>query len=375
VRALLIVAAVFSSGCFPVRYVVQAGAGQFELLHEARPIADVFADPAVPPRIRGLLAKVGPIKHFGQLNGLTPTSNYTHYADLHRAAAVWVVQACDPLSFKAWKWTFPVVGSVPYLGFFDEASARAYAKALAEEPQSRLPFGESIDVEPIDEGPVLLDVTVRTASAYSTLGWFRDPVLSTMIPDGDDAFPELANTILHESVHATIYVPDQSTFDESLASYVADLLTERLTLGAFGADSAVVRAWKAGEARAAFFSGELVRAHDDLQAIYTSSAPDGRKLELKRARLAVLQTTLGTKRAWNNADLAGIRTYSGGTAAFQRLRLACEGLPRMLAALKTLGPHDFKRPQQLEFDAVIDRLRERACPDQPSRSASRTPGN
>ncbi len=354
-RSLLTLLALAASGCFPVRYVVQAGAGQFELLHAARPIPTVIDDPSVPARIRALLAKVGPIKHFGQLNGLTPTSNYTHYADLHRSAAVWDVQACAPLAFEVRRWHFPIVGSVPYLGFFDEASARSYARTLAAE-------------EP-------LDVTVRTASAYSTLGYFRDPVLSTMIPEGDDAFPSLANTILHESVHATVYVPDQSTFDESLASYVADLLTERLVLGAFGADSAVVRAWKEGEDRAAFWSAELTRAHDDLQAIYDSREPEARKLELKHARLAALQTTLGTRRAWNNADLAGLRTYSGGTQAFERLRLACEGLPRMLAALKTLGPRDFAAPQQLEFDDVIDRLRERACPDQPSRRDSRTPGN
>ncbi len=356
-RNLVVLAcALWGSGCFSVRYVAQAGAGQYELLHLARPIAQVLDDHHVPPRTRELLARVAPIKHFGQLNGLTPTSNYTQYSDLHRSAAVYVVQGCAPLSFEIKRWVFPIVGTVPYLGFFDEARARDYARTLEAEEH--------------------LDVTVRTASAYSTLGWFRDPVLSTMIADGPEAFGELANTILHESVHATIYVPNQSTFDESLASYIADHLTWTLVVGGYGLRSPIAQGWLEHQRRGTRFTLELRRAHDDLAAIFASSQDDQHKLALKRARLEALRQTLGLKRPYNNADLAGVRTYGGGAEAFERLRLGCGGLPRMLSALKTLTGADFGGPQQLEFDSVIDRLRERACPaDQPSRSASRTPGS
>src|SRR3972149_972032 len=202
---LLAVVALASAGCFSARYVAQATSGEFRILHAARPIPEAVADPRVPARIGRLLLSVRTIKAYARARGLRPTGNYESYADLRRSAAVWVVQGCAPLAFDVKRWRFPIVGTIPYLGFFDEGAARRYAGALARQ-----------------EG---LDVDVRVASAFSTLGWFHDPVLSTMIPGTDDALGELANVVLHESVHATLYVKDQSAFDESLASFVADRLT------------------------------------------------------------------------------------------------------------------------------------------------------
>ena len=338
---LLLVVLVAGSGCFTTRYLLQAAGGQYELIHVARPLSLVITDPTVPPRVRALLSQVPAIKRYGQLNGLTPTGNYGRYADLHRPAAVWVVQGCKSLAFEPRRWTFPIVGSVPYLGFFDEASARAYATELSLEGD--------------------LDVTVRTASAYSTLGWFKDPVLSTMIPEGPEAFGDLANVILHESVHATLYVANQSAFDESLASFVADELSWLLVIGRGGLRSEEAKAWLAGAARAAKFVRELHRAYEDLDAVYRSQRTDDEKRALKEARYTELQNTLGMRRRLNNADLAGSRTYDTGGPAFARLLRACGGLPRFLTAVRSLKEGDFTRPQQQQFDAVIDALAARAC--------------
>jgi predicted aminopeptidase len=332
---------VAGSGCFTTRYLVQAAGGQFELIHLARPLSVVEQDPSVPPRVRALLSKVPAIKRYGQLNGLTPTGNYARYSDLHRSAAVWVVQGCASLSFDTRRWQFPIVGSVPYLGFFEETAARAFAKELAK-----------------DEA---IDVTVRTASAYSTLGWFKDPVLSTMIPEGPEAFGELANVILHESVHATVYVPNQSSFDESLASFIADELTWLLVVGRSGLRSDEAKAWMANEARGDFFVKQMHRAWEDLDAIYRSPRTDDEKRSLKDARLGELQKTLGMRRRFNNADLAGSRTYDTGRPAFERLRKACGGLPKFLEAVRSLKESDFTSQQQQQFDEVIDRLAARAC--------------
>lgn len=339
---LLLVVVVAASGCFGTRYVLQAAAGQYELLHVARPLKTAREDPDVPERIRALLAKVPAIKRYGELNGLTPTENYERYADLKRPAAVWVVQGCAPLAFEPKRWSFPIVGTVPYLGYFDEASARATAAQLAKD-------------EP-------LDVTVRTAAAYSTLGWFKDPVLSTMIPEGPEAFGELANVILHESVHATVYVPSQSAFNESLASFIADELTWRLVVGRSGLQSPEARAWLEGEARSQRFGRAAHAAYEDLDALYRSSASDDEKRAKKAARLEALSRELGTRRRFNNADLAGFRTYDTGRPAFERLMRACGGLPGVLAAVKTLTPKDFPEPQANDFTAVVDALAARGCP-------------
>lgn len=330
------------SGCFTAGYLLQAASGQYELLHVARPLSAVKEDPTVPPRIRALLSKVPAIKRYGQLNGLTPTGNYERYADLHRPAAVWVVQGCKSLSFEPKRWAFPIVGTVPYLGFFNPEAARSFAADLEKQERD-------------------LDVTVRTASAYSTLGWFKDPVLSTMIPEGPGAFGELANVILHESVHATIYVKNQSAFDESLASFVADELTWLLVVGRSGLQSEEAKAMIEGDERGARFVKEMHLAYEALDAIYRSARSDAEKRALKEARLAELQQTLGLRRRFNNADLAGSRTYDTGRPAFERLRRACGGLPKFLAAVRSLEEKDFQAPQQSDFDLVIDRLTERTC--------------
>ncbi|MFZ5444251.1 MAG: aminopeptidase [Myxococcota bacterium] len=330
-----------TSGCFTTRYLAQAAGGQYELLHKARSISSVREDPSTSPRVKALLSKVPAIKRWGQLHGLTPTRNYEDWVALNRSAAVYVVQGCAPLAFEPRRWSFPIVGSVPYLGFFDAAEARAYAKRLGDEEH--------------------LDVTVRTAGAYSTLGWFRDAVLSTMLPDGPEAFGELANVILHESVHATVYVPGQSAFDESLASFVADELTWDLVVGRGGLGDPDVKAWLASEARSARFLAELRRAHDELDALYRSPLSDDEKLRRKRERLDALQQTLGLRRRYNNADLAGVRTYDTGHEAFARLKRQCGTWPRFLEAIRTLQPSDFQKPQQSPFEEVLDALAARAC--------------
>ncbi len=339
---LLAVVWLSSTGCFSARYLLQAAGGQYELLHVARPISKVQLDPKVAPRTRHLLGQVAAIKSWGQTRGLKPTKNYDRYADLHRSAAVWVVQACQPLAFNVRRWQFPIVGSVPYLGFFREAPARAYAEQLAR-----------------DEG---LDTAVRTASAYSTLGWFRDPVLSTMISEGDEALGDLANVILHESVHATFYLPNQSAFNESAASFVADGLTLELLDETFGKGSWLAKAWAKDQRRGKESTKRLHQTYEELDALYRGDLSDAQKLIEKARILLAVQRELGFRRPLNNALLSGSRTYDSSTEGFERLSKSCESWPRLLAAFSTLKESDFSHPQQENFDPVLDALARRACP-------------
>ena len=335
--ALLAAVGLAGSGCFSARYLAQATCGEIEILGSARPIRSVVAEKRAPARIARLLLSVRTIKAYGRARGLTPTSSYERYADLHRSAAVWVVQGCAPLAFDVRHWRFPIVGTIPYLGFFDEAAARRYAARLARE-----------------EG---LDVDVRGASAFSTLGWFHDPVLSTMIPSADDALGELANVVLHESVHATLYINDQSVFDESLASFVADRLTLPWLEGVLGKDAPETKAWAAAQAHYQARVERLHRAYVDLDALYRSDASDGTKRAEKTRILEAVRQELGLAAPLNNAKLAGYKTYATGGPSFERLLRACGGSwPRFLEALATLRAADFGRPQRDDFEAVIDAL-------------------
>lgn len=326
------------SGCFTARYLTQAATGQLALIAAGRPLSSAINDPRTPPHVALLLARVPGVKAFGEAHGLEPTQNYARYADLHRSAAVWVVQACAPLKFESKRWSFPIAGTVPYLGFFDEQAAHAYATQLAT-----------------DEA---LDVDVRGASAYSTLGWFKDPVLSTMIPEGPDAQVGLINTVLHESVHATLYIPGQSAFDESLASFVGDKLTAAYLSKRYGADSKQLKAYVEGEQRSAEWISRLHRAWEELNTVYESPAlGDDEKRAKKAELLAALKVELGSKRLFNNAVLSGYRTYDTGGPAFERLLHRCDDdLKTFMATVKQLEPSSFPSPQMEDFSPVIDAL-------------------
>ena len=159
------------SGCLAFEYLPQAAAGQRDLIRRARDIDQLVQDGRVDGRMRQLLGQVSIIKSFGERHGLAPTPNYTKYVHVDRPAAVWVTSASAPLAFQSRSWSFPIVGSFTYLGWFHREEADRFAAKLAKEG---------------------LDVDVRGAGAYSTAGFFEDPIVSSMIAPGKLATGELA---------------------------------------------------------------------------------------------------------------------------------------------------------------------------------------
>jgi predicted aminopeptidase len=304
------------AGCTGPRYVAQAACGQIEISFARRDLADVVSDANIPDRVRALLSRVPDIKRFGERHGLRPTASYDTYADLERSAAVWVVSASEPLRFKMKSWSFPIVGSVTYLGWFDRGDARDFARDLK------------------DEG---WDVDVRGASAYSTLGWFDDPVLSTMIPEGDEALGELANVVLHESVHATLYIKGQTALNESVANFIGDALAEIYLDETVGAGSiqkaAYMEGQRAGERRRAI----MTAAYEELDRLYKSKASDREKLAEKGRILAALRAEIRARRPLTNATLAQFKQYNTGKEELTLLLNACKGsFVRLLASLRGL---------------------------------------
>ena len=162
--------------------------------------------------------------------------------------------------------------------------------------------------------------------------------------------------MLHESVHATLYVNDQSAFDESVASFVADRLTATWLSSTLGDDAPETRAWRALHAREHEEVALLHRSYEELDALYRSDATDEAKRGHKHSILSRASEALGG-RALNNAVLGGFRTYDTGVPAFERLLARCEGSwPRFLDALKTLSPAAFGDAPRDDLDAILDRL-------------------
>lgn len=322
------------SGCSTVSYLYQAGRGQLALMNRARPIPEVLKDETVPPRIRELLAEVAIVKKFGESYGLRPTSNYEEYVQLDRPAAVYVVSACAELEFKPHAWKFPIVGSFPYLGFFALEDAKKYASTLR------------------DQG---YDVDLRGAPAYSTLGWFKDAVLSSMIPDGDEARAELIDVVIHESLHATVYVNNQSLYNESLASFVAEGLTPVYLREKLGPGSKVEMAYLDSLRRGVERQKRLHQAYVDLKAIYADSALDvAAKREKKRVYLTALKNELGWKREITNATLMAYKTYEDGKVVFERAFQKCgSDWRRFLSSLSRIQVESFSVPQQEDLSPVF----------------------
>src|SRR5437764_9555940 len=219
VRALLLAAAcTLLCGCGTL-YLMQAASGEWQVLRRRVPIDTLLADPHTPPALRAHLEEVRAAREFasGEL-GLPQSGSYRSYADIGRPYVVWNVVAAPEFSVSPKRWCFPVAGCVAYRGYFREQRAREFAAALAVRG---------------------FDVSVDGVPAYSTLGRFADPVLSSMLRYGDD---ELAATIFHELAHQLLYVRGDSEFNEAFATTVEDAGLERW-LNSRGASYPLYEEW------------------------------------------------------------------------------------------------------------------------------------
>jgi len=326
------------TGCLYTRYVAQAADGELDLLSRARPIAQVVRDPDTPLRTAMLLAEIPAIREYGKSYGLTITRNYKDYTDLgdRRPATVWFVGAADPLQFRPIPWCFPIAGCFPGLGWFDEDDAVAFKLELDAKGY---------------------DAVVRPAGAFSTGGWFPDPVVSTMLGGGDSALPELANVILHESVHATAFVQDEQFFNESFANYVADELTENWVQLRFGPGSPEEVAWRLGQALNLPRVARQLATYKALKAVYEDKTlSNAEKLERKAAIIDELMTDLHLRKRPNNATINEVRLYNGGAAALRKAHRACGDLRSLVLAGKRLRRSDFTKNTQEDLAPIGERL-------------------
>jgi len=316
------------SGC-GTSYVMQAASGQWHVSHERVPIDKVIEDPATGEELRQRLILVREARAFATDELQLPdNTSYRSYADIHRPYVVWNVVATPEFSVVPKHWCFPVAGCVAYRGYFHEASARKFALQLRKQGY---------------------DVAVEGVPAYSTLGKFADPVLSSMMRYGDD---ELAATIFHELAHQKLYVKDDSAFNEAFATTVEEVGLERWLIHSGAA--ARIAALRTEEARERELMQVLAQARARLSTLYASQAPAAQLRTGKADILASLAAQIRElerrdglsyplyddwiRTGLNNAHLASVATYYDCVPGFRRL-LEKEGndLPRFYAAAATLG--------------------------------------
>ena len=188
---------VLLSGCSSVGYYGQLASGQWQLLQAREPVAKVIADPARPQPLRDHLVQAQKARTFAsaQLH-LPDNQSYRLYADIGRPYVVWNVFATQEFSLAAQNHCFPIAGCVAYRGYYSQGAARGEAALLKQQG---------------------MDVSIGGVEAYSTLGWFNDPIMSSMLSWGDE---RLATLIFHELAHQRFYVKDDTEFNESFATFV-----------------------------------------------------------------------------------------------------------------------------------------------------------
>ena len=303
------------SACSSVGYYLQAVGGQIGVITASRPVEDVVLDPRTTAAERERLEQLPELRRFAHdVLGLPASGSYRLYAEVGREALVWSVVAAPFDSLTPRSWCYPFVGCASYRGYFGEEAARRFAEELHHSGW---------------------DVAVEAVPAYSTLGWFSDPLPSTVI---DWPLPDIAGLVFHELAHEALYLPGDSGFNEAYASQVEREGMRRWLLRHAGAEERRQHALR--EERRRDFMQMLGRARGRLEEVYAGGL-DRSVLQRRKDEIFedLRREYAATKRRWgdykgydrwfgrplNNAHLASVDTYSALQPAFGRVLHMLDG--------------------------------------------------
>lgn len=344
--ALLLLTGLALGGC----YTLQAVQGQLEVLAARRPLAEVRADPATDARTAHALRIAAEARDLTHAALGTKSGSYRSFVRLSREWPVWNLVVAPEFDVAPRLQCFVLIGCLTYRGFFDEADARAaFERARAR--------GDDAFLAPVP--------------AYSTLGWFDDPIMWSMLR-WDEA--TLAGMIAHELAHEALYTGDDTAFDEAFAEAVGNAVVRRMFAGPERA--AALARWEARRYEGAAREALLLAARADLAALYAQPLDDAAKRAGKQSRLARLVTELGAldagwaEAAWDNARLALTATYAELVPGFEAL-LAEEGgdLARFRARAAALA----REPAAERRRVLLAKAAAAAAGQSPARSSAARP--
>lgn len=306
-RWVPLLVALLLGGCSSLDYYGQLARGQFELLRARVPVERLLSDSATDPALRRRLTLALQARQFASAGlGLPDNRSYRLYADLQRPYVLWNLFATAEFSVKPQLHCFPVAGCVAYRGFFSQGRARGAAALRRLQGQ---------------------DTYIGGVEAYSTLGWFDDPLLGSMLDWSDE---RLVALIFHELAHQQLYLADDSAFNESFASFV-----EREGLRQWQAARGLSVADPRGARQREQFTELVLASRARLEALYASELPVAQMRAAKQAEFARLRRDYRALRdrqwagdgrydAWmeaplNNAKLLPFGLYDRWVPAFARL--------------------------------------------------------
>ncbi|OHC66154.1 MAG: hypothetical protein A2045_06740 [Rhodocyclales bacterium GWA2_65_20] len=329
-------------GCTNISYYAQALEGQMQLMAATRPIAEVLGDTTIDPALRRQLEQSSAIREFASRQlALPDNGSYRSYADLGRPYVVWNVFSAAEFSIEPQQWCHAFVGCVSYRGYYDKGEAEHYADELRQAGA---------------------DTFVGGVRAYSTLGYFNDPVLNTFLRFGDQ---EVARIVFHELAHQLVYAAGDSAFNESFATAVENEGLRRWLTQSAAPQR--LRDFEAQQERKTQFHRLLADSREKLRAVYASPlAPEAKRHAKAEAIAEMKRGYANLKAGWggyggydpwfsqplNNAALGSVTLYTKWVPAFRTL-LEQEGgsLPRFYARVAALA-----ELTQAERAAALDRL-------------------
>ncbi len=332
IAPLLAAGVMLVSGCASqAGYLAKQGGYLLRYSAGTRDARSMIEDPSTPADTREFLVRVRDIKRFAvETVGLKDNANYTRYREIDRDHLVDVVSACDAVSFTDYMWSYPFLGRLPYKGFYERRDADAEAASLKRQGY---------------------DVIVRPVDAFSTLGFTKDPLYTFM-----KAYTpyQLANLIIHEQTHATLFLKDQSQFNEELASFVGEQGAFEWLAIAYGEGSPEYRAAREEKEDSDLFAALLKELAGQLRGVYSSSLSREEKLARKVQVIDAFRKRLDGEVAsrfhsaayrklgaipFNNAYLSLYGLYSDDVPLLRRwFTERCGGsLNRFMASMKELS--------------------------------------
>lgn len=260
----LIVVAFCVINCKSIRYGLTQAKGQYKIIKESRPIQDFVDDPAYPDSLKSKLLIVQAIKKYCKDSlGLVSGDNYTEMFDQKGKPGMWVVTASDPFELKSYQWSFSFLGDFSYKGYFEKEKALALQKELKAQGY---------------------DTDVAEVNAWSTLGWFTDPVMSSMLKKSE---ARLARVLIHEITHYNIFVKNDISYNENLAMFIGDMGALKYLQDKYGENAQEVQELNDYLHDIGLFTSYLVAKSAELNQFYKDSLGTDSiaNVQLKKAKI------------------------------------------------------------------------------------------
>ncbi len=344
--AVTIVILLILSGCASLNYYGQSIQGQFEVINKRQNINDILKESSISDVLRNKLNTVLVLRNFSvQHLGLPKNNSYLSYADLKRDYVIWNIFANEEFSLKPLNWCYLIVGCLSYRGYFSKSAAQQHATELKKQGY---------------------DIYLGGVSAYSTLGWFDDPVLNTMLRWSDI---QLATVMFHELAHQQLYIKNDTEFNESYADAVAHIgVTKWLEKKS---NQNLLKEYQQSQFQEKEFVSLIMHYKSKLNDLYQSEKSDDEKRKRKQELIEKMSDdyliiskswSKNTYKTWfskdiNNAKLAAIVTYRQYVSSFldiyeklQKDLTKFYSFTRSLSTCKVMKRKEILKNREIEFE-------------------------